>query len=607
MNDEELDLLDELCGWERKTTGEEGYVIPLVVYLWDNWSGDGFVSREKGGDFSGCGFSEAPCSSIDHLISLRYSTLGEGDTHIISQDSEMPKIVIEGTKKGTGVTISDDDENDPNDSIISSSVSLSLVNISFTKPAITSHHEVLIESSGTNTVLSVSDCSFGPGRGVAESFGYCLMRVNGGSVVIEKSSLSLISELKGFIAFSPSAGEVTVQNVNISFADVSERSLISMTKEENQMNGEKKIFSNGNKPVLRVIGCSFGNITKEGIEASVIDVGSFEDGVECVMDECSMSSCKSGLSDEGGEMRVVLKSGESALKVNGSSFSMCKCSSETGCGGGLFIDGADPNTNYADESQIPPLNFKIANIRFMMNDAFVGKDVFIKSHSIGKQINKTLFILDFNQGMLKWKDLMCGSDREGKVDVHLMPLIAFYYSSQVFVCVSGSDNRQCGAQSNPCESIGNAVQHIQRSVVNMIFIDGEGMMGEGCVIGDVRMVSIRREKATVHFEGKMEERGEERSMMVFVNESVAERCLFVFGEAFEGVEESVLKEKDGRLEISECFFSSLAMDLVMKSMILHVESGELKMSETSFSGIHSAVPLLSFCGESWMSIAETRI
>ncbi|KAH7822432.1 uncharacterized protein MONOS_6420 [Monocercomonoides exilis] len=295
IKEEELGSLDELCGWERKTTGEEGYVIPLVVYLWRNRSGDGFVSVEKGGDFSGCGYSEAPCSSIDHLMSLRYPTLGEGETHISivgsgllshsisfsssfsssisSSISESQKVVIEGTKKGTGVTISDEDENDLSDgSMISSNVSLSFVNVSFTKPAITTHHSVLIESSGANTLLSVSDCSFGPGRGVAESFGYCVMRVNRGSVVIERCSLSLISELKGLIAFRPSAGEVTLQNVNISFAGVIERSLISMMEEDNQMNGEKKVFSNGNRPVLRVVGCSFANITKEGIGASVVDV-----------------------------------------------------------------------------------------------------------------------------------------------------------------------------------------------------------------------------------------------------------------------------------------------------------------------------------------------
>ncbi|KAH7825734.1 uncharacterized protein MONOS_13062 [Monocercomonoides exilis] len=376
--------LDELCGWKRTSTGENGYVIQLVVYLWDNWSKDGFGSGKEGGDFSGCGYSEAPCSSIEHVISLRYPTLGKGESHInivgsgplnhsISfassslqalSDSEKPQVMFEETKKGTALIISDEDENDLNDSIISSNVDLSFFDVSFTKPTITTHHEVLIESSGTNTLLSVSDCSFNPGRGVEESFGYCVMRVNGGSVVIERSSLSLISELKGLIAFRPSVSQVTLQNVNISFADVTERSVISMMEEENQMNGEKKVFSNGNRPVLRVIGCSFANITNEGIGASVVDVGSFEDGVECTIEDCTMSTCRSDLNTEGEGMKLGLKSGESVLKVNGSSFSTCRCSTETGRGGGLLIDGADSNINYADEYYFLPLNLKIMNILF---------------------------------------------------------------------------------------------------------------------------------------------------------------------------------------------------------------------------------------------------
>ncbi|KAH7821290.1 uncharacterized protein MONOS_11601 [Monocercomonoides exilis] len=626
IKEEELGSLDELCGWERKTAGEEGYVIPLVVYLWRNWSGDGFVSREKGGDFSGCGYSEAPCSSIDHLISLRYPTLGEGETHIAivgsgllshsisfsSSISESPKVVIEGTKKGTGVTISDEDENDLSDdgSMISLNVSLSFVNVSFTKPAITTHHEVLIESSGTNTLLSVSDCSFGPGRGVAESFGYCVMRVNGGSVVIEGCSLSLISELKGLIAFSSSAHEVTVQNVNISFADVTERSLISMIEDENQMNGEKKVFSNGNRPVLRVVGCSFANITNEGIGASVVDVGSFEDGVECVMDECSMSSCKSGLSDEGGGMRVVLKSEESMLKVNGSSFSMCKCSSETGCGGGLFIDGSDPHANYGNESQIPPLNFKIVNILFVMNEAHVGKDIFVRCHSIARQINETLFALNYNQESLNSNNSICGRDVWSEGDVDLIPLITFYYSAQVFVSGRGSDGRGCGSQSNPCSSINCGVEHIQEGVMNGILIDGEGFVRKECVIGDLVVNSLKKTQGIVRLNCKIEKSGEKDCVMEFVNECSVERCSFQFEDGFESTHNYLMKVKNGMTKIQECeFFSSSTTVEFMKlnSSIVSVESGELKISETTFRDLYSTRSVLSFHEESEVTIDETRI
>ncbi|KAH7817804.1 uncharacterized protein MONOS_1900 [Monocercomonoides exilis] len=623
IKEEELGSFDELCGWERKTTGEEGYVIPLVVYLWRNWSGNGFVSVEKGGDFSGCGYSEAPCSSIDHLISLRYSTLGESETHISiigsgllshsisfsSSISDSPKVVIEGTKKGTSVTISDEEENVSKDSMISSNVSLSFVNVSFTKPAIATHHEVLIESSGTNTLLSVSDCSFGPGRGVTESFGYCVMRVNGGSVVIERSSLSLISELKGFITFSPSASEVTVQNVNISFADVTERSLISMIEEENQMNEKENSHSKGNKPVLKVVGCSFANITKEGIRASVIDVGSFEDGVECVIDECSMSSCKSGLSTEGGGMRVVLKSGESVLKVNGSSFPICKCSSETGCGGGLFIDGSNPNANNADESQIPPLNFKIINILFSLNEAHVGKDIFIRCHSIEHQINETLFALNFIQESLNSNNSICGRDVENETDVDLIPLITFVYGLLVFVNVTGADGRQCGAQTNPCSSLNCGVDHIQEGVMNAILIDGEGIVSGECVISNLVVKSLKKTQAIVRFNSKIEKSAEKDCIMEFVNECAVERSSFQFEDPFESTHSFVLKLKNGSLEIQKCefFISSTTVEIKLNGSVANVKSGELKISETAFRNLHLSASVLSFCEESKVVVVETII
>ncbi|KAH7822512.1 uncharacterized protein MONOS_8907 [Monocercomonoides exilis] len=630
IKEEELGSLDELCGWERKSTGEEGYVIPLVVYLWRNWSGDGFVSVEKGGDFSGCGYSEAPCSSIDHLISLRHPTLGGGETHVAivgsgllshsisfsfsfsSPNFDSPKVVIKGTKKGTGVTISDEDEDELDDgSMISSNVSLSFVNVSFTKPAIATHHEVLIESSGANTLLSVSDCSFGPGRGVAESFGYCAMRVNGGSVLIERSSLSLISELKWLIAFRPSAGEVTLQNVNISFADVTERSLISMMEEESQMNGEKKVFSNGNRPVLRVVGCSFTNITNEGIGASVVDVGTFEDGAECAMDECSMSSCKSGLSAEGGGMRVVLKSGGSVLKVNGSSFSMCKCSSETGCGGGLFVDGSDPHANYGNESQIPPLNIKIVNILFVMNEAHVGKDVFVRCRSIEHQINETMFALNYNQESLNSNNSICGRDASSEGDVDLIPLITFYYSAQVFVSGRGSDGRGCGAQSNPCVSIDCGIEHIQEGVMNGILIDGEGFVRKECVIGDLVVNSLKKTQAIIKLKSEIEKSFEKDCIMEFINESAVERCSFQFEDGFESAHNCLMKVKNGSMEIQKCEFFSISTTTVefmkLNSSVVSVESGELKISETTFRDIHSTTSILSFCEESDVIIVETRI
>ncbi|KAH7819344.1 uncharacterized protein MONOS_12011 [Monocercomonoides exilis] len=212
---------------------------------------------------------------------------------------------------------------------------------------------------------------------------------------------------------------------------------------------------------------------------------------------------------------------------------------------------------------------------------------------IDLQLNERLFGLDFSQEELNGKDSMCGSDASGGGDTDLIPLITFYFAVQVFANVGGTDSRQCGAQTNPCKGISCSVSHIQRGVENMIFVDGEGDIGGECVIGDLCVKSVKKAKATIHLNATIQEIGNERSVIVFVNECVAERCAFEFGEMFEASNKFILKVKNGSMEMRSYEFISSAV--------------ELKMSETLFSGIHSSVPLLSFCGEFGALIVETRM
>eukprot|EP00770_Monocercomonoides_exilis_P016097 MONOS_16048.1-p1 / transcript=MONOS_16048.1 / gene=MONOS_16048 / organism=Monocercomonoides_exilis_PA203 / gene_product=unspecified product / transcript_product=unspecified product / location=Mono_scaffold01476:3153-8081(-) / protein_length=1642 / sequence_SO=supercontig / SO=protein_coding / is_pseudo=false len=635
MSEGELGSLDELCGWERKTTGEEGYVIPLVVYLWSNWSGNGFVSKDGGGDFSGCGFSEAPCSSIDHLISLRYEPLDEGESHIsivdsgllkhsisfssfsssppASQDSESQKVVIEGTMKGTAVIISDEDENDLiGGSLISSCVSLTLENLSFSNPNPNIHHEILIESSGANICLSVVDCSFGSLNGMADA-GFCVMKVNGGRVVVQGCSLDAVDKLKGFIAFSAAATmEVIVEDVNISNVGVKERSLISMFDDE-QTNGMKakrglnrgeNRHSNNEKVVIKVNGSSFTNITNGENRAGVLSVDSFARAMECVLEGCSVSSCRSEMSEEGGGMKVCLKRGESEVRVVGCSLGMCSCSGVKGRGGGVMVDALDPNEGGA--SGFGPVGIRMENVRFGGNEAFVGKDVFIRCESIAEQINETLFVLDLSQDALKSSNSICGSDKE-RDDVDLIPLITFYYGQQVFVSASGRDDRQCGAQNNPCLSIDSAVKHIQRGIVNMLLIDGEGAIGGECVIGDMNVKSLKKTRSTIHLDGKMEAVGDEGSVVVSVNESAVEKCEFLFGLSFESEHSSIVKVKNGTLGVSECWWKSVGMMALLNSTIVEVESGELEMEKCVVSCVSTSREILSVCEGSKAVIYQLRM
>eukprot|EP00770_Monocercomonoides_exilis_P012767 MONOS_12711.1-p1 / transcript=MONOS_12711.1 / gene=MONOS_12711 / organism=Monocercomonoides_exilis_PA203 / gene_product=unspecified product / transcript_product=unspecified product / location=Mono_scaffold00723:6891-14219(+) / protein_length=2442 / sequence_SO=supercontig / SO=protein_coding / is_pseudo=false len=630
MSDEELGSLDELCGWERKTTGEEGYAIPLVVFLWDNWSGDGFVTFESGKDFSECGYSEAPCSSIDHLVSLRFATLETEESKIIvsnsgllrssisfyssSSSSITPAVKIEGETNGTVLRIAEEKETDGEngEAMIASEVILSFVNISFSLPNVLAHHLSFLKSSSMNGALSVKSCSFVCEDPSKETC-FCLVKVDGGSVAIEDCALKEFHFSQGFVELSSDVKVADVMNLSITNTSISGRSLISLSKSAlssaSLLKGATMLRGkeNGDGVMLVSINSSsFTSITCNDSRATVLNGGSFDVGMKCCVEKCVMTKCLSEKSEEGGGMTVSLRSGGSELKVSGCSFGMCICSIVKGRGGGLMIDASGLGETQADTEDALPLGIMIESTRFTMNDAFVGKDVFIRCKWIEKQINEKLFSLDFSQDALKSNNSICGSDEE-KRDIDLIPLITFYYGQQVFVCVNGRDIRQCGEQTNPCKSISHGVSHIQKGIMNVIFIDGEGDIGGECVMGDVSVKPMKKAKATVHFNATVQEMGNEGNMVTFVNECVVERCVFEFGEQFSSSHSCIMKVKNGTTEMRECECLTSATELTIHSTIMGVEGGELEMDKCVFTRMKLSVPLIEFIGGSKAAISETKI
>ncbi|KAH7823374.1 uncharacterized protein MONOS_4682fu16655 [Monocercomonoides exilis] len=627
MSSEDLRSLDELCGWERKTTGE-GYVIPLVVYLWSNWSGNGYVSERKGGDFSGCGYSEAPCLSINHLISLRYGTLGGSESHVIivdfvilqnslrliQTDSDTPKISIEGEENGTVLRVEEENEGEVEEAMVASEVILSFVNASFVLPNVLVHHLAFLKSSSGDGALSVRSCSF-VSEDASKETNFCLVRVDGGSVAIEDCSLKEFHLLQGFMELSSDVKVADVMNLSTSYTSVSGRSLISISESallserslkeatmlKNKVNGDEDGMLS-----MSVNSSSFTNITCSENRATIVSAGSFECRMKCLVEGCVMTKCLSEWSEEGGGMKVSLKSRGSELRVSGCMFGMCSCSVVKGRGGGLMIDASGLDGAQTDTGDAPPLGILIESTRYTMNDAYVGKDVFIRCNRIEKEINEKLFSLDFSQESLKSNNSICGSDEE-KTDIDLIPLITFYYGQQVFVNANGRDIRQCGEQTNPCKSISCSVDHIQRGVGNVIWIDEEGDIGGECVIGDLNVKSMKKMKATVHFNATIQEIGNERSVIVFANECVVERCVFEFGELYEANHRYIMKVKNGTTMMRECECLSSTTELIISSTIMAVEGGELQMDKCAFTRMKLSAPLIEFFGESEAVISETRI
>ncbi|KAH7822551.1 uncharacterized protein MONOS_8823 [Monocercomonoides exilis] len=246
-----------------------------------------------------------------------------------------------------------------------------------------------------------------------------------------------------------------------------------------------------------------------------------------------------------------------------------------------------------------------------MNEAHVGKDVFVRCHSIAHQINETLFALNYNQESLNSNNSICGRDVWSEEVVDLIPLITFYYSAQVFVSGRGSDGRGCGAQSSPCASINCGVEHVQEGVMNGILIDGEGFVRKECVIGDLVVNSLKKTEGIVRLNCKIEKSAEKDCVMEFVNECSVERCSFQFEDGFKSTHINLMKVKNGSMEIQKCeFLSSLSTaveDMKLNSSVVSVESGELKIFDSTFRDIHSTRSVLSFREASDVTIVETRI
>ncbi|KAH7821572.1 uncharacterized protein MONOS_7830 [Monocercomonoides exilis] len=143
--------------------------------------------------------------------------------------------------------------------------------------------------------------------------------------------------------------------------------------------------------------------------------------------------------------------------------------------------------------------------------------------------------------------------------------------------------------------------------MNAILIDGEGAVIKECVIGDLVVNSFKKTQAIVRLKFKIEKSFEKDCVMEFVNECSVERCSFQFEDGFESTHNCLMKVKNGSMEIQKCEFFSSSDELKLNSSIVSVESGELKIFDSTFRDIHSTRSVLSFLEESNETIDEARI
>ncbi|KAH7828148.1 uncharacterized protein MONOS_5023 [Monocercomonoides exilis] len=617
MSAEELGSLDELCGWEGMTTGEE-YVIPLVVYLWSNWSGNGFISKEGGRDFSGCGFSEVPCSSIDHIIKMRFSPVAleksiikvEGSAslkHSVSllpskpSDENQPLISIEGGDEAVHLFVSDDGAFSDDGSLISNSVNAFFSNILINLPSRFEFYKSFVHSIHS---VSFSLCKFIPSD-TSSSSSLCALDIVEGDVSLEHCTVVTLSLANPFLRLSANFHSVHMHNTSFTNSSVSSDCFISVFPSEHQPNNLIRISNSKpvNRPSMNLSSVTVENVSRTEEGSVFLGVKEFT-GLDCEMENCTFWNCLSRQSNRGGGLMMHMKNEESNLEVKNCTFVLCTCSESTGRGGGMMLDFCDPDAPFQTPSS--PLLLHIAGVQFMMNSAFMGKDMFINCYSIDKQINETLFALDFSQPSLRMNTSICGSDLT-LTDIDLIPLITFLYIPQVFVSIEFEDSNQCGKQDNPCRSVSHGVRHVQIGLFNAICIDSSTVVVEPTVISNLTLKSITKQQSIIHFNSLIEKKFDGSWIIMFENECLVESCLFSFGEHFLAEHTAIMKQLNGSLTFENCIMQSSSIEFILNSSLFVIEGGSFEIVKGSINVISATHQLFFFRSGTIATINQIKV
>eukprot|EP00770_Monocercomonoides_exilis_P007277 MONOS_7240.1-p1 / transcript=MONOS_7240.1 / gene=MONOS_7240 / organism=Monocercomonoides_exilis_PA203 / gene_product=unspecified product / transcript_product=unspecified product / location=Mono_scaffold00242:77323-83471(+) / protein_length=1989 / sequence_SO=supercontig / SO=protein_coding / is_pseudo=false len=458
----DLNNFAKLNGFERSALNE-AFAIPLVVYLWDNFSAPAFVG---GGllshDFSKCGFEEFPCSSISKAVSIHFEEqkkdvallepfsfeeelgLASNEWSIASKVNEMKCDVsdlIQGTQSG----------------LIESSVSVSVTGIVFYLKKFLSFHESVFEVHSVKLILN--GCGI---EGGAESISTVFVKAVGGVVEVIKFGTKNMKIGDSSFFIVEGSGE-SVPLMNMTHCDFGEITFNDGCVVE---------CHNGN--IEKITGCSFSSVTRSKGSGGCIGVTNENDNngrdYKVEINDCTFEGC--AVEEEGNEIGggalLCEASSKTNLIINGCSFYCCTAPYEgeaIGYGGGIMM-------KILREEEVNG-RFVISSPVFSsdkQNNAKFGKDLFISSTSLTKSVkNETLpFVKDRLE--ILTEDSMRGYDGENKECA--IPLIYFWKSieTSMHIAEKGYDVVVCGLFEYPCTSVDYGINRIGNSSVGQVTI-----------------------------------------------------------------------------------------------------------------------------------------
>ncbi|KAH7818122.1 uncharacterized protein MONOS_7608p1 [Monocercomonoides exilis] len=427
-----------------------------------------------------------------------------------------------------------------------------------------------------NGELVISECSFHSEAGMNNGFDCVFVDVIGGSV--EVNDLSIESCNVGNSIFVVHDSGVSCHFVNVRVESLNESGgcllLIKGTELTTKINEVSEEMS------LNIDNSSFSGVKRSDNGPSILESKS-ENKICLVVNSSNITEDKAELSEKGGAIFFTLGASGS-MKMIDSTISQCSCSLSSGRGGGVYLATKERGE----------LNFTFVGMKFSSNTARVGNDIFIECFNITSQINESQFQFDLREGNYNRFNAIYGRDLcEYTSDTNLIGFITIHQSDAIIVCsVNGSNDRQCGTNTLPCDSIEHGLVHLTSEYVSLLYIDAESVIGREINLEEMSLSSKSREMCEVEVKSEIERMRE--TLVTTAGTVSLLRVNFVFDSNFISSHESLISPEGGILEIINCSFDSKQStsegNVEYASIPFHIifmEKGELQLDGCSISNL----------------------
>ncbi|KAH7829830.1 uncharacterized protein MONOS_11304 [Monocercomonoides exilis] len=432
---------------------QESQVVPLALFV-HPWIPPSVVAGESGRDYSKCGFSWFPCSTIPFAVnahfgesegSIKLSSTFVFNTHIVFNSQ---KLTIFGDEHQTSVSVSASEANE-GDGLLETleDISFRLLMFSFsTSTSITQKCFILCLSK----TLNINQCEMQVLSGKPE---FSFLIVQSGTLSLQTFHLNSV-EFLSFPAILMEGETSSGIFHNISISDVrtgATSGIISASKgamltfENSSINDSTYQYHaiiHASNVSLSINNVTLKNLIRLNGDGGAID-GHIEEGKKFDFKKCSFVNiaCASSYAKGGSLLISVAKGGTFIFDKN--IVEECKVPGSNGLGGGIHLTFQDKNLSYS-----------LQNLIFSLNDAQYGKDVYLVCPMPRRLIDPLLWSGSAKQGDEYNLTMWVFDPNDPDVN---MTLLRYLFSSEddtIFVSTNeGRNTMNCGSEQVPCSDV----------------------------------------------------------------------------------------------------------------------------------------------------------